>query len=272
MGKINFRIVEVSESDRHYEHLYDSFREDYLDFRCSSKDLKEKYDIPPYLYREWSKKIREEEGLNRKPSTYQFMFSENIHIYKLCEGYGIRKKINGFMEYFGRYKELDTAKMVRDKLIDAKWDKEVAEELIKEYGYIKPSSIDMNELMGKYEEFKHLYLDVPTKYQDILSKLHLNARQYRVLVEMVREEYGRDIKKNKLRCYDGSYSFKKSKNVTPKPDKVKSRPLRYIRKNTRGKYEIIKVIDGKQRYFGCYSNLTSAMNKRCRLERNGWVV
>ena len=269
--KLNFRIVEVSESDRNYEHLYDDFKKDYLNPKTTASGLRDKYGIPPYQYREWSKKIRDEEGIYRKPNC-KFGSSRHItpnqHIYKLSMSYGIRKEIDGMMEYFGKYEDLETARLVRDKLVDAKWDFNLRDKLIREYGYIKPTGVHPEILMTKYDEFKHLYLDVPTRYEDILERLELNSRSYTWLLNKLREEYGRDIKKCKLRCYDPNKSFEKPKK--PTIPKIKSRPNRYIHKNSRGKYEIIKIIDGKQKYFGCYNLLGSARNRRNRLEANGW--
>lgn len=264
--RLNFRIVEVSESDRDFNCTYDEFKEDYLNPRYSVPELKKKYDIPPYLYREWSAKIREEEGISRKPCLYQQpLTSPNMHLYKLKDGWGIHKKIDGKMKYFGRYHELETARMVRNKLVEARWDDELALELSNKYGYQKIYNIDEKLLMDKYDEFVHLYLEVPTKYQDILSILKINPHAYNWLVHKVREEYGQDVKKNKLRCYDENFEIKYNQ------EKIKQKPMRYIRKTPNGKYSIMKIVDGKLKSFGTYNRLDTARKCRNRLEANGWI-
>ena len=271
--KLNFRIVEVSESDRDYEHLYDDFKKDYLNPDMYVKDIVAKYDIPPYIYREWSARVREEEGLARKPhcrfgsSPY---ITPNRYIYRLSKCYGIHKEIDGYKEYFGKYEDLETARLVRDKLVEANWDRNVADELIKEYGYVKKTGANPDVLMPKYDDFKHMYLDEPTKYQDILERLNINAHGYTWLLHKLREEYGKDIKKNKLRCYDPNHPCNQPKIPKPKVSKVKQKPMRYLHKQRNGKYTVTKVVDGVQRCFGTYSNLKSAKARRNKLERNGW--
>lgn len=267
--KLNFRIVEVSESDREYEHLYNDFKKDYLNPDMYVKDIVAKYDIPPYIYREWSARVREEEGLARKPhcrfgsSPY---ITPNRYIYKLSKCYGIHKEIDGVKEYFGKYEDLETARLVRDKLVKANWDRSVADELIKEYGYVKRTGANPDVLMPKYDDFKHMYLDEPTKYEDMLERLNINSHGYTWLLHKLREEYGKDIKKNKLRCYDPDWKPKKKE----KPQKVKNRPMRYIHKQRNGTFTVYRQTGGKYHSFGTYRNLKTAKNRRNELERNGW--
>ena len=273
MSKINFRIVEVSESDRSYDDLYDDFKEDFLNKEYSVSDLRNKYSIPNYVYREWSSKIREEYGLNKKPTLHHSpILKPDIHLYKLSDGWGIRKRVNDDMKYFGRYSDKDTARFVRDKLVKCDWDKSVADELIKEYGIVVNSKIDPDELMLKYGEFKHLYLDVPTKYEDIMSILDISPYKYNWLLHRLREEIP-DVKKNTLRCYGSKLTYKKhKKHKKPTPIKVKERPMRYIHKQKNGKYSVVKIIDGKAKSFGTYRLLESAKNRRSKLEANGWIA
>ena len=271
--KLNFRIVEVSESDREYKHLYDDFKKDFLNHMYSVSDLRDKYDIPNYVYREWSDKIRREYGLHKKPTLHHSStFRPNLHLYRLSDGWCIlKKKISG-MEYFGRYPDVDTARFVRDELIKSNWDTVRAKELIEEYGIVKNSKVDPDELMLKYDEFKHLYLDVPTRYNDIIDMLGITPYKYNWLLMKLREEIP-DVKKNTLRCYGSKLTYKKHKtHKKPTPIKVKERPMRYIHKQRNGKYSVVKIIDGKAKSFGTYRLLESAKNRRSKLEANGWVT
>ena len=271
MSRLNFRIVEVSESEHNYDSFYEDFKEDFLNPHVTVDDLISKYNIPPYIYKRWSKMIKEEYGLGKKPCythssrNMSLYLKKNSYIYPLTNSYGIRKKLDGEMKYFGKYKDIETARMVRDKLYESNWDKKLAEELIKEYGYVKPVGLKPDELMPKYEEFKHLYLDVPTKYEDIMEKLDVNCHGYNWLVHRLREDYP-DAKKNRMRCYGNKKPKKKSIG------KIKSRPMRYIHKQPNGKYIIRKVINGREYTFGTYKNLYSAKRKRNKLEANGWVL
>ena len=67
-------------------------KKDYLNPDTYVDDLIAKYDIPPYIYREWSARVREEEGLARKPhcrfgsSPY---ITPNRYIYRLSKCYGM---------------------------------------------------------------------------------------------------------------------------------------------------------------------------------------
>lgn len=58
---------------------------------------------------------------------------------------------------------------------------------------------------------------------------------------------------------------------TKKLKRTKDPTMRYITKH-HGKYEIIKQINGKQRYFGSYNTLREAKHMRKKLIKNNWCV
>ena len=273
MTKPNFRIVEISDSERNYEDCYEDFRRDYLNPLISIDDLLEKYSIPKYQYREWSSKIKAEEGLSRKPIYTQSVnkvgvegIRENQNIYRLAECYGISKFFNGERKYFGKYPDLKTAKKVRNILYENDWDTSLIPSLMEEYGYTKERKV-YTEAMKHYDEFKDLYTaNPPVSYVNILKRLGITQSMYSVLVTELRKE-NPNIKKT--RRY--SYSERKAKPVlVEKKSKVKQRKLRYITKQHNNTYTVTKHKDGVHRSFGTYQTLDEAIKRRDSLEANGW--
>ena len=249
MSKLNFRIVEVSDKERGYDEKFEEFKKDYLNPFTSKVDLLEKYELPVRIYNEFIERIREETGLDKKPIRRP-MNSPMTYIYRTKFYWGIRKQSSTTkqMDYYGYYDDLDTAKMVRDKLYYSDWDKELANELIEEYGVKKHNE----EVEEKYESFKDLYMNHDLSYLEIRDKLDISGYMYSKLLKILREEYP-NVQKHR------------------KTIDVSNRPMRYIGKCAGG-YNILKHIDGEMKYFGWFRRLEDAVNRRNYLETHDWVM
>lgn len=246
---MNFKIVEGHANVIDYDEIYDDFKNDYLDPYYSAKDLKEKYNLDRRDYKVLNNRVREDTGLVKKPSNHSFPLKDNTYIYKLTNCYGIRKRKGNDRMYFGYYPDMDTARMVRDKLVDNKWDVELGKELYAKYGCEKGNkhNVDLSELV---DEFKHLYADEPNRVEDIMKKLKISQDSYSNLLSLVREKYP-SIKKKCVR--------RESYNI-------KDRPLRYIQEDYDGKWAIRK----SNKRWGRFENLQDAIKYREVLESTVW--
>ena len=115
---MNYRIIENYE----YDGFYEEFKEDYLN-SMSIQDLMEKYDIGKTKCYTMGMKVRKELNLKGKPKK-ELINQGNRFIRKTKRGkWEIIKTINGKKEYFGSYDDLDTAVIIRDRLVGVNWDK-----------------------------------------------------------------------------------------------------------------------------------------------------
>lgn len=100
----------------------DNFIEDFSADGAKAKDLQKKYKITPRQYRLLVRYLKRE--VKRKPKYYKS--PQRKYIYRSEYGlYVIRKRVNGNYEYFGRYRDLDKAIEMRNRLMENNWDKEI---------------------------------------------------------------------------------------------------------------------------------------------------
>ena len=270
-----FRIVEQSESSMNYEQYYDEFKEDFLNPLISIDGLMEKYPIPPYIYRRWSKMIKDEHHLTKKPVYIHSVnkvgvegLRENQNIYQLKDCYGISKTFNGVRKYYGKYPDMDTARKVRNILYENDWDESLLPDLINEYGYTKERTL-YNKAMEHYDEFKRLYTgNPPTRYVDMLKQLGINPQMYSILVTELRKE-NPHVKKTRYYSYDDP--DKKPMLVTVQKER-KRKKMRYISVQHNGSFTVNKHIGGVHKSFGSFKRLDDALNRRDELEANGWQI
>lgn len=177
---------------------YEEFKDDFCNTFISVEDMKNKYDLTPSEFREYRRRVMDETGLKRKPRyTYApiHFFSDAKFIQKKSNGYIVVKKfvINHEIHarYYGRYADYDTAKMVRDKLVESNWDDRLGDYLKNKYGLkqmtFRPA---YDKAVLVYPEFKELYLHSSLKVNDIKKKLNIGQRAYNYCLNMVREELG----------------------------------------------------------------------------------
>lgn len=177
---------------------YEEFKKDFCNKMVSVGDMKKKYDMTPSEFHEYRSRVMEETGLKRKP-TYTY---KPIHFYREAEY--IQKKDNGyiiaktwtrnhksFTRYYGRYEDYDTAKLVRDRLVESDWDDYLADYLKNTYGmdrnHFRPAYDRAVEI---YPEFKKLYFSSSMKVTEILEQFNATQRVYLYLINMIREEMG----------------------------------------------------------------------------------
>lgn len=133
--KLTFRLVE--NSDAHLDLIYDDFKVDFLNPKCHVPELKKKYDLSVSKYNYLRGKVLKETGLQEKPTLKggrHYTITDKRYIIKHNHGKcTIYKTVDGYKKSFGTYPDFETAKIVRDKLVDCNWDMKTALELKKQY-------------------------------------------------------------------------------------------------------------------------------------------
>ena len=133
--EVTFRFVD--NSDAHLNELYPSFKVDFLNPNCHVPDLKQKYDLSASKYKYLREKVLKETGLKEKPTLRggrNYTITDKRYIIQHKHGKcTIYKTIDGYKKSFGTYPDLETAQLVRDRLVECEWDEVVALELKKEY-------------------------------------------------------------------------------------------------------------------------------------------
>lgn len=194
MTKPNFKIVEGGYPTVDYE----TFKKDFMNPDILAGDLRKKYGISPKKYRELSHQVYEEEGISRKPSRshsilkhYDNLVStENMYIRKApTGGFRIVKVWDYKAHYFGRYPDIETARMVRDALVESDWDLNVRDEMVLKYS-VKPSNLAYHKAKSMFDKFEELYFHSDLKISEILKKYHISSSIYGYLIQMIREKYG----------------------------------------------------------------------------------
>ena len=200
MSKPNFRIIE----NYHAEVDYDSFKEDFLNPYMCVDEIKNKYGMTNSDWKEYRSKVLEDTGLKRKPSyTYgklhyihdKYGTGNYIHngkaeyIQKKTNGYIIVKKWGKNAKYYGRYKDYDTAKYVRDKLVECDWDYTIGVQLMDKYSVHSKRKPSLETAKLVYNQFEDLYFHSDLKVTEILEKLGIGGRVYSYLVRMIRDNH-----------------------------------------------------------------------------------
>lgn len=133
--KVNFRIVE--NADANLDIIYPQFKEDFLNPRIHVPELKEKYDLSVAKYKYLRGRVLEETGLPEKPTLKggrHYVITDSRYIIKHKSGKcTIYKTVDGYKKSFGTYPDFETAKIVRNKLVDCNWDMTEAAQLKKQY-------------------------------------------------------------------------------------------------------------------------------------------
>lgn len=131
---VSFNIIEGNDD---WMNIYPEFKEDFLDESVHVAELKRKYDLSHGKYDYLRKKVLKETGLQEKPIKLggrNFTFKEGRYIVQDKKGTcRIYKTINYVKTSFGSYPDYETAKIVRDKLVECNWDKKTAKELKEKY-------------------------------------------------------------------------------------------------------------------------------------------
>ncbi len=190
----NFKIVESVPSDVDYE----VFKKEFLDPSTRVSDITKKSGMSGAEYRDYRQRVLEEEGIDKKPIDWKLRFrgarhkilNNTTNIQKKDGAYSVKKHINGEHKYYGRYSDLDTAKMVRDKLIECDWDDKVGAELKEKYGNNKTRSVKQRavEMFPTYEHYYVHRKDLSV--EEIIKKMGLTSRVYMHLTSMIKEKYG----------------------------------------------------------------------------------
>jgi len=131
---VSFNIIDGNDD---WMNVYPEFKKDFLDDNIYVPELKQKYNLTHGKYDYLRKKVLDETGLVEKPVKLggrNLTFKEGRFIVKDKKGTcRIYKTINRVKTSFGTYPDFETAKIVRDKLVECNWDSGVAADLKEEY-------------------------------------------------------------------------------------------------------------------------------------------
>ena len=187
MSRPTFRIIENS-SDFDYE----AFKEDYMNPHMPKQEILKKYNITNNRYLRYGKDVYNETGFKRRKGANSVTGFTNIR--KVDCGYRIDKTIDGRRIYGGTYQTLELAREMRDKFIESNWDEDIIEKAIIEHGnyYFGRSRKDITHLYPKFEE---LFFSDTHNYEMILEELGITKWYYTLLLEMLRDKLGFNIRK-----------------------------------------------------------------------------
>lgn len=200
-----FRILEGYEPEVDYEE----FKKDFLNPFFLVKDLRKKYNISENVYKEYRDRVLDETGLWRKPSHAHQRCLDGIVLTRECKsakyiqevsnGFVIAKRKNYIVKLYGRYEDYETAKKVRDILIENDWDEEVGKELKSLYG-LKKLRPAMERAKKVYDEYETRYFfDREHTLAEIKEELGIKGRTYEYLLRMLKYKHGSNVNR---RMYD----------------------------------------------------------------------
>lgn len=135
---MNYRIIE-GEDNSLYDK-YHNFKKAFLDKENTIEDLRRMFDLSYNDYDKLRVKVLNETGLKQKPRqrlSDTRLVADNTYIYNIKGKFHVIKTINQRQSTYGRYLDFETAKKVRDKLIECNWDKEMINDIEKECGVCK---------------------------------------------------------------------------------------------------------------------------------------
>ena len=204
---LTFTIVE----GRYPTVDYEEFKKDFLNEDMLVEDIRRKHELSPSRYNELRAKVCEDLGISRKPTRghsilkhYNKYFPENMNIQKAYTGgYYIVKVKNKKTLRFGRYEDIETARMVRDKLAESDWDLAVGDELMEKYA-IKNDSLAKNRAKSLYPKFEEVYFHSDLSMSEILKKYHISSNLYGILLNMIKKNYGEGNRWTLRRRYCGN--------------------------------------------------------------------
>lgn len=144
---VSFNLIEGNDD---WISVYPEFKKDFLDVNVHVPELKQKYDLTHGKYNYLRKRVLDETGLEEKPVKLggrNLAFKEGRFIVQDKKGTcRIYKTINRVKTSFGSYPDFETAKIVRDKLMECNWDMKIADELKEKYS---TTAIKKKERIGK---------------------------------------------------------------------------------------------------------------------------
>lgn len=131
---VSFNLIEGNDD---WINVYPDFKADFLDETVNVSDLKKKYGLSNGKYKYLREQVLDETGLQEKPIKLggrNLAFKEGRFIVRDKKGTcRIYKTIDRVKISFGTYPDFETAKLVRDKLVECKWDKKIAAQLKEKY-------------------------------------------------------------------------------------------------------------------------------------------
>lgn len=134
-SEVNFRLIE--NADANLDLIYEEFKQDFLNPKCHVPELKNKYDLSVAKYKYLRNRVLDETGLKEKPTSKGGRhYTVTDRRYIICHKTGkctIYKTIDKYKKSFGTYPDFETAKIVRDKLVECNWDKNEALRLKEKY-------------------------------------------------------------------------------------------------------------------------------------------
>lgn len=184
---VKFQVIKGE--SKNLDEVYALFKEDFLNPNIKVPDLMKKYNLSRKDYVFFRERVFLETGLKIKPvnkTYYSNLFDENRLISQHSDGTcTIIKWINGHCKNFGTYPDLESAKVVRDKLIENDWDEDILNDLKMEYATIR-SIPAYYRAIRYYDDFEELYLNDYSR-DNIINNLGISYYQYHILLDKVKE-------------------------------------------------------------------------------------
>lgn len=192
---VNFRIVEgKSEVD------FERFKILFFDPSKKVKDVCDELDISKKKYDRLRKELIDEIGYVKKPVDHDLLHQRNPmrFITTHQDGrYSVNKQINNHKYYFGSYRDLETAKNVRNYLEAHNWDEDVFYEIRKR---IKEKNKKDAYSEDEYAKVKKDYMD-GYKVHEIIKRNRITPYKYSCISKRVREEENLFTKpRRRIRC------------------------------------------------------------------------
>ncbi|MBR0369215.1 MAG: hypothetical protein IJH63_00660 [Methanobrevibacter sp.] len=180
-------------------NIYEEFKKDFINPEVKVSVIKEKYDLSPSQYRDLKNRVLTDTGLTMKPSKCGYgniVENKDKYIAYTKSAYVIYKTFeDGHRKSYGSYDSIETARFVRDKLVENNWDDELAVNLKNKYANSRciPS---FERAMNVYDDFEELYLNNCTR-KEITSNLGISFYQYNYLAGIVREKHNLPLKRGR---------------------------------------------------------------------------
>ena len=187
-----FRIVE---NPHPVKIDFDEFIRDFSNPYMTINDIKKKYDMTESIWQEYRAKGLEHLGIDRKPcytyGKWAYVRGPNTasFIQKKPNGYIVVKTFGRNTKYYGRYADYDTAKLVRDKLVESDWDYKTGVMLMDKYSIHRKRIPALDRAKLIYPQFEELYFHSPKGIREILKDLGISRMVYSYLIQMIRKNH-----------------------------------------------------------------------------------
>ena len=165
----------------------EELKKDYLNPKMEVKDICKKHDISRNRYNKLRREIVAETGVTHKPTAIggrdiRYNKLKHIHKVELSGKYRLTAYKDGKIHFYGNYDTLETAKEVRDLMIEHDWDRNYYDKFIRTKYH---PNLDMSTPVGFEDDFMS---GMPVK--ELRGKYNLTQYQYRLIAMAIKQKHG----------------------------------------------------------------------------------